>query len=102
MYGNRGVFLACQSICKAVAGMATNFDRSGARWLPPPRRPSGDFADFTGPLKENAPEGYAKLQKLFLSKYRWDANATMPELRPATGDPRAWLTAPGRWVLEAE
>ena len=83
--------------------MATNFDRSGeGQWLPPPRRPSGDYADFTGPLKQYAPEGYEKLRKLFRSKYRWDANATTPELRPAAGDPRAeWLTEPGRWVLEA-
>jgi len=106
VYGRGGgadaPFLACQSICKAVAGMASNFDATSGRWLPPPRQPGGQYADFTGPLMEMAPEGYATLRRLFRSRYRWDANATSPALRPAAGDPRAWLTAPGRWLLVEE
>ena len=70
IYDNDGNFVACQSICNAIAGMETNYD-AGKYVGVPMKDENGKQvpANFTGALKNKDPTSYELLQKMFLQKY---------------------------------
>lgn len=96
VYDNDKKFVACQSICAAVSGMATNFDATGKQ-VGPPRIPSGAqsvYGDFTGPLKETDLVSYGLLAKMYKTTYKWDSSANIPDLKDDQNRP---FTNQGRW-----
>lgn len=97
VWSNDNKVIACQTICSAVSGMATNFDANGKQ-VPPPRIANGDgtiYQDFTGPMMDNDPKSYNLLVDYFKTSYTWDPDQTTPDIN----DPynRSW-TKKGRWV----